>query len=85
MVKSLNTAIKQAKDNPAHMTYLYLDTTTLPIIRRFYVNFDNNTDLTYQMCRIILLADGNTYAAPMLFKSYRSRRVTRSVLAAEII
>ena len=47
--------------------------------------FANNDDLSSQLGRIIFLMDDDVNAAHIAFKSYKSRRVTRSILAAEVI
>lgn len=47
--------------------------------------FANNPDLTSQLERIIVLMDNSKSAIPVSFKSYKSRRVTRSILSAEVI
>ena len=38
-----------------------------------------------QLGRIVLLIDDNSAAIPIVFKSFKSRRVARSVLSAEVI
>lgn len=45
----------------------------------------NNADINSQLGRIILLMNGTDSAIPVIFKSYKSRRVARSVLSAEVI
>ena len=67
------------------MTYLTLDIETLSIAGYSDAAFDNNIDFTSQLGRIVLFADAISNAAPVSFKSYKSRRVTRSVLASEVI
>ena len=47
--------------------------------------FANNSDMKSQLGRIILLTDCSNSAIPIVFKSYKSRRVARSVLSAEVI
>ena len=47
--------------------------------------FANSEDLSSQLGRIILLMDGTDASVPILFKIYKSRRVTRSVLSGEVI
>ena len=42
-------------------------------------------DLSSQLGRVVLLVDEAANAAILSFKSYKSRRVARSVLAAEVI
>ena len=47
--------------------------------------FANNHDLKSQLDRIILLMDDKNAAIPITLKSYKSRRVARSFLSAEVI
>ena len=83
--KWLNTSIKYANENPVIMSYPKFDISTLRTVGYSHVTFADNKDLTSRLDRIVLLAGTNGNAAPILFKSYKSRRVTRSVLAAEVI
>ena len=47
--------------------------------------FANNHDLKSQLGRTILLTADTEKGNPIFFKSYKSRRVTRSVLSAEVV
>ena len=67
------------------MTNPNLDIHTLRIVGYSDAAFANNTDLTSQLDRIVLLADVDENTAPISFKSYKSRRVTRSIFAAKVI
>lgn len=49
------------------------------------VGFTGNHDLSSQLGRIVLMMDDHNSAVPILYQSYKLRRVTRSVLAAEVI
>lgn len=62
-----------------------LDIQTLRILGISDAAFANNKDLTSQLGVLVFLAGGNDCVIPLCFKYYKSRRVTRSVLAAELI
>ena len=84
-LKRLNDAIRYAHVNVAHLKIPKLDRSTLRNVGYSDATFANNPDLTSQLGRIILLMDKTDSAIPVTFKSYKSRRVTRSVLSAEVI
>ena len=84
-VKRLNKSIKFANDNLTHMKFPKLDLSTIRIVGYSDAAFASNSDLSSQLGRIVLLIDGSGAAAIVSFKSYKSRRVTRSVLSAEVI
>ena len=46
--------------------------------------FANNEDYSFQLGRIILLVDKDKKASIVSYRSYKSRRVTRSVSVAEV-
>ena len=83
--KRLNSAISYAHNNVAHLKIPKLDLGTIRIVGYSDASFANNHDLSSQLGRIILLVDDDDSAVPICFKSYKSRRVTRSVLSAEVI
>ena len=58
---------------------------SIRIFGYFDASFTNNSAMKSQLGRIILLTDGLNFAIPIVFKSYKSRTVTRSVLSAEVI
>ena len=84
-LKRLNIAIRYANNNAAHLQFPKLCLTSIRIVAYSDVAFAKNFDLTSQLGRIILLIDGSGKAVPISFKSYKSRRVTCSVLSAEVI
>ena len=71
--------------NVAHLKFPSLERDDVRIVGYSDAAYANNRDLTSQLGRIILLMDKSNNAIPVSFKSYKSRRVTRSVLAAEAI
>jgi hypothetical protein len=48
-------------------------------------SFANNQDFTCQLCFIIFLADYNENCFVFDFRSFKSQRVTRSVIGGELI
>ena len=83
--KRLNSAIRYANNNFAHLKFPKLELASVRIVGYSDASFANNHDLSSQLGRIILLIDNNDAAIPICFKSYKSRSVTRSVLSAEVI
>ncbi len=74
-----------AVDNPVSLKFPKLDLETLQVVGFSDASFANNYDLTSQLGHIVFITDGEGNAAPIHFKSYKARRVTRSVMAAEVI
>ena len=83
-IKRLKT-IEYAHSYPTQLRYPKLNVATMRIVGYSYVAFANNDDLSSQLGRAIFLANNDENAAPIAFNSYKSRRVTRSVLTAEVI
>lgn len=48
-------------------------------------SFANNANLSTQIGHIVFLADENNKAAPISFKSFKYRRVTRSAMEGKVI
>ena len=84
-VQRLNAAIRYAINNIACIKFPQLDQSSVKLIGYSDAAFANNFDLSSQLGYIILLTDKNNAAIPISFKSYKSKRVTRSVLSAEVI
>ena len=84
-VKQINSLVRYAHNNVAHIQFPSLVRDTLRIVGFSDAAYANNYDLTSQLGRIILLSDVSNAVIPISFKSYKSRRVTRSVLSAEVI
>ena len=84
-INRLNTIIRYAYGNIAHLPFPKLDLRSIRIVGYSNAAFANNYDAIFQLWRIILLFDDGNVAIPIAFKSYKSGRVTRSVLSAEVI
>ena len=83
--KRLNSAIRYANNNVAHLKLPKLELSSVRIVGYSDASFANNHDLSSQLGRIARLIDDDDAAIRICFKSYKSRRVTRSVLSAEVI
>ena len=87
-VKNLNSTVRYAHDNAHNAASLRFPKLERSSIRLFGFSdaaYANNHDLTSQLGLIVLIMDDSNKAIPISFKSYKSRRVTRSVLSAEVI
>ena len=69
----------------AHLKFPKLERKTIRIVGYSDAAHANNYDLTSQLGRIIFLMDDSSKCVQISFKSYKSRRVTRSVLSAEVV
>ena len=76
-----NKAVQVACEHQVTIKFPKLDLDTLCIIGISDASFANNMDLTSQLGFLLFLADANDRVIPLVFKSYKARRVTRSVLA----
>ena len=83
--KRLNKAIKYVHDYKASICIPKLDCNSLNITAYSDAAFANNVDLSSQLGRIFLFTDDNHNSIPISYKSYKSRRVTLSVLSDELI
>lgn len=84
-LKRLNAITRYAHDNAAHLKFPKIDHSSPRIVGYSDAAYANNHDLTSQLGRIIMLIDGTSKCIPISLKSYKSRRVARSVLSAEVI
>ena len=79
-VKKLNAAGRYGHDNAASLQFQKLDRTNIRFAKFSDAAHASNHDLTSQLGRILFIMDNSNKSVPILFKSYKSRRVTRSVL-----
>lgn len=83
--KRLNEAIESAKEDPNFgLSFVRLDPSSLRVIVFADASFASNEDLTSQLGFVIGLADKHGNANIVHYSSFKSKRVTRSVLAAEL-
>ncbi len=66
------------------MCFPKLDIDTLQVRGYADASFANNADNTSQLGMVIVLADGKGNACLIHYAYWKSRRVTRSVLSAEV-
>ena len=83
--KRLNTAIKYAHDTKTSIRIPKLDSDSLRVVSYSDAAFANNADSSSQLGYIIILIDATNMAVLVSYKSYKSRRIARSVLSAEVI
>jgi transposase InsO family protein len=79
-----NKAIKHLKANPElALRYPRLDKSTLRLLAYTDASLHNNGDFTSHLGYVILLADATGNCCVISFRSYKSKRVARSSMAAE--
>lgn len=84
-IQYLNSLIEKAKATPDKgLTFVSLDRTSLRIIVFADASFATNRDLSSQLGFVTTLADKQNKANIIHYHSVKARRVTRSVLAAEL-
>ena len=82
--KSLNSAITYAQNTNLGIKFPKLNTETTTIREYSDAGFAKNDDLKSQLGMIILLVDKYHNACLLHYASWKSRRVVRSILAAEL-
>ena len=85
LTKRLNKAVKYAVSNRFSLAILKLDHDSVRIVGFSDASFAHNDDFTSQLGHICFLSDSHGKVAPISFKSYKSKRVTRSVMAGKVI
>ena len=84
-ISFLNSRIQWQKENASRgLKYVRLDEKSLRMIIFADSSFANNTDLSSQIGYVMLLADASDKANILHWSSTKCKRVTRSVLAAEL-
>ena len=84
-IQQLNKASTYATKYKLDITFPNLDINSLRLIGYSDASFANNLDLSSQLGYIILLTDGTSNIIPLMFKSYKAKRLCRSAMAAEVI
>lgn len=83
-IKLCNKVIKHLKAHPElALRYPKLDKKTLRILAYSDASLHNNGDSTSQLGYIILLADSTGNCCVISFRSFKSKRIARSSMAAE--
>jgi Reverse transcriptase (RNA-dependent DNA polymerase) len=79
-----NKVIKHLKTHPElALRYPKLDKSTLRILAYSDASLHNNEDLSSQLGYVILLADASNQCCVLSFRSFKSKRIARSSMAAE--
>lgn len=85
VIRRVNKVIAFVKSKPLAISFPKLDKDTLQVVGISDASFSSNLDSTSQLGYLVFLADARGSASPIFFKSYKARRVTRSVIGAELI
>ncbi len=83
-LKRLNAVVRYNHDNMVNHQFPKLKLRSLLIIG-YSDAFANNHDLTSKLGQIVMLIDGKNNGAPISFKRFKSKNVTRLVLSAGIV
>ena len=83
--KRVNNVVKCMHDHKAPVKIPKHDWNSLRITIYSDAAFHNNTELSSQLGRIVLLTDDNQISISVYYKSYKSRSIACSVLIAEVI
>ena len=85
VIRRCNRLVKHVHENKNKVAIPRLDKDSLKVVGFSDASFAGNMDFTSQLGYICFLADEKDAAVPIIFKSYKARRVTRSVMSAEVI
>ena len=83
-VRLLNSAVKKVKEHPRSLLFPKLDRSSLVIRGYAAASSATNEDHSSQLGMVVLLCEDNGNASIIHFSSWKCRRVTRSILAAEV-
>lgn len=73
----------RTEDLPIKVPKLNIE--TLRLIGFSDASFGSNRDLSSQLGYVVFLGDDSSNVVPIIFKSYKARRVTKSPMSAEVI
>ena len=85
LIRRINKAVRYAMRNRISLKVSQLDKETIKVIGFSDSFFANDADLSSQLGHICFLGDDSTDIIPINFKSYKSRIMTRSSMAGEVI
>lgn len=77
----LNSGEGYAKYNVTHLKFQNLDQSSFRSVGYLDLSIADNHEVTSQLIHLILFKADSNAAIPMHFKSYKSFRVTRSILS----
>ena len=84
-IKRCKKLVRHVHENKIKVAIPKLEKDSLRVVGFSDASFAGNMDFTSQLGYICFLADESDAAVSIIFKSYKARRVTRSVMAAEVI
>ena len=81
----MNRTVEYVRNTPPCIRFPKLNEDGLHVLGISDASFASNLDSTSQRGYLCFLADNAGNAVPIQFKSYKARRVTRSVMGAELV
>ena len=73
------------RNNLVELRFPKINVESMQVIGVSDASFATNRDATSHIGYILFIADAERNVIPILFKSYKARRVTRSVIVAELV
>ena len=83
-VRLLNSAVKKIKDHSRSLLFPKLDRSSLVVRGYADAGFATEEDHSSQLVMVVLLCDDHGNASIIHYSSWKCKRVTRSILAAEV-
>lgn len=84
IIEAYSKCLYSATEEPLSIRFPKLEKSSLKILGVSDASFANNRDLSSQLGYILFLSDTKS-VIPIIFKSYKSKRVTKSPMSAEVI
>ena len=85
VVQRVNRTVEYVQDTPACIRFPKLNEDGIHVFGILDASFASNLDSTSQLGYLCFLADNSGNVVPIYFKSYKARRVTRSVMGAKLM
>lgn len=85
IIYQYNKKVETIKDENVCLSIPKLDIESLLILGFSDASFGNNRDLSSQLGYTVFLTDKTETVIPIIFKSHKSKRITRSPMSAEVI
>ena len=80
VIRKVNKTVQYVLENPCQVKFPKLSADSLPNVGYKDARYTGNYDITSQLGRLVLLIDDYHAVAPISYTSYKSKRVSRSVL-----
>lgn len=84
-LRRLNSAIRYAVHHRIALAIRKLDAKSVRVVGYLNASFANNQDLSTLLGCIVLLDDSHGNSASLIFKLYKSRRITRFAMAGKVV